>query len=211
MKKEGDLRPAIAIMEREIAALIALADGRRDEAVAILQSAAQAESILPAPLGLPAPIKPAPELLGEVLIETGRPGDAITHFESVLRLHANRSLSVLGLARAAAASGQTAMARRRYQELLTNFEHADADLAELPEARGCSSVRRCRHLHRGRRWWMWLVAAVMAAIRWLVGARIASRRTSPAVKSPPPAGKTATKARNRGKGKPSRSRGESVR
>ncbi len=81
--REGDLRPAIAIMERELAALIALGAGRRDESIALLRGAAEAEAQLPAPLGLPAPIQPAPELLGEVLVEVGRPVEAIASFESV--------------------------------------------------------------------------------------------------------------------------------
>jgi hypothetical protein len=42
---------------------------------------------------------------------------------------------VLGLARAAAAAGDTEAARRRYRELLTNFDQADADLPVLMEAR----------------------------------------------------------------------------
>ncbi len=107
-EQEGDLRPAIAIMEREVAALIELAAGRREQAVEILEAAAQAELKLPAPLGLPAPIKPAPELLGEVLIELGRPGDAIEPFQQALARNANRTLSVQGLAQASAAVRQPA-------------------------------------------------------------------------------------------------------
>ena len=134
-EQEGDLRPAIAIMEREVAALIELAGGRRDNAIGILQAAANAENDLPAPLGLPAPVKPAPELLGEVLLEIGRPREAVEPFERTLQRHSNRSLSVLGLARAAAALGDSAAAQRRYRELLVNLEGADADLPELTEAR----------------------------------------------------------------------------
>jgi tetratricopeptide (TPR) repeat protein len=133
--EEGDLRPAIAIMEREVAALIELAAGRRNQAVAILQSAAASELQLPAPFGLPEPIKPAPELLGEVLLEVGRPREAREAFQQALRRNANRSLSVVGLARAATALGQADAARRHYRELLANFDHADADLPELKEAR----------------------------------------------------------------------------
>jgi tetratricopeptide (TPR) repeat protein len=133
--REGDLRPAIAIMERELAALIALGAGRADEAVAVLRAAADAERQLPAPLGLPAPVKPAPELLGEVLIEIGRPGEAIAPFETALTRHANRSLSVLGLARATAAAGQPEAAHRRYSELLASFDGADSDLPAVREAR----------------------------------------------------------------------------
>jgi tetratricopeptide (TPR) repeat protein len=134
-EQEGDLRPAIAIMERETAALIDLAAGRHDEAVQTLQAATRAELQLPPPLGLPAPIKPAPELLGEVLLELKRPNEAIEPFEQALRRNPKRSLSVLGLARAAAALGRTDTARERYLELMTNFDAADRDLPELEEAR----------------------------------------------------------------------------
>ncbi len=134
-EREGDLRPAIAIMEREVAALIELAAGRRDQAVEILQTAVQSELQLPPPFGLPEPVKPAPELLGEVLLEVGRPREANGAFEQALRRNANRSLSVLGAARASAASGQTSAAGRHYRALLANFTGADADLPEVKEAR----------------------------------------------------------------------------
>ncbi len=101
--EEGDLRPAIAIMERELAAMLAYLDGKRDEAIATMTSAARDELDLPPPVGLPQPIKPAPEMLGEMLVDAGRPGEAIEWFERTLRRHANRSRSVAGLARARAA------------------------------------------------------------------------------------------------------------
>jgi tetratricopeptide (TPR) repeat protein len=132
---EGDLRPAIAIMEREVAATMALAAGRRDEGMGILQMATDAELQLPAPLGLPHPIKPAPELLGEVLLDAGRFAEAQKAFEQALRRNANRSLSLLGLARATTAAGQPAAARKHYQQLLANFDRADADVVEVKEAR----------------------------------------------------------------------------
>jgi len=134
-EQEGDLRPAIAIMEREVAAQMAAARGGRTEAIAILEAAARDENALPAPLGLPTPAKPAPELLGEMLLEAGRPQDAREAFEHALRRHANRSLSVLGLARAATALGDVSAARRLYSELLARFDRADAELPELAEAR----------------------------------------------------------------------------
>ena len=53
--REGDLRPAIAIMQQEVAAIVSLVEGRSDQAVEALRAAATAESRLPAPLGLPTP------------------------------------------------------------------------------------------------------------------------------------------------------------
>jgi len=138
---EGDLRPAIAIMERELSALIQLATGYRDDAIQTLQSAAKAELDLPAPLGLPQPVKPSPELLGEVLVEVGRAREAIERFGQTLRRHPNRSLSVLGLARAHAAVGELDASRRHYRELLANFSDADGDLPELAEARHAIEIR----------------------------------------------------------------------
>ena len=135
MQQEGDMRPVIAIMERQVAALIELAAGRGERAVEILRSAAQAEQLLPAPLGLPKPIKPAAELLGEVLTEIGRPREALGPFQQALRRNANRTLSVLGLARAARASGDIPTARAQYAALLRNYAGADAGLPEVSEAR----------------------------------------------------------------------------
>ena len=134
-EQEGDLRPAIAIMEQEVAALVELAAARRDVAIEMLQAAARGELALPAPFGLPEPVKPAPELLAEVLLESGRPREAMDWFGKALERHQNRSLSVLGLARAAAAIGDTRTASARYGELRANYDHADDELPELREAR----------------------------------------------------------------------------
>ena len=132
--EEGDLRPAIAIMERELAAVAADAAGRRAEALAIAEAAARAELALPAPLGLPHPIKPAPELLGELLLDAGQPARARAAFEQTLQRQANRSLAVLGLARAAAALKQTTLAQAQYRKLAENWSGGD-DTPERREAR----------------------------------------------------------------------------
>ena len=134
-EREGDLRPAIAIMERELAAVNAFAAGRRDDALTIARAAADAEAGLPAPLGLPEPIKPAPELLGELLIDAERADQADAWFARALERNPNRSLSELGRARAAAATGDAAGAQQHYRRLLDNFSGADSDLPVLTEAR----------------------------------------------------------------------------
>jgi tetratricopeptide (TPR) repeat protein len=169
-EREGDLRPAIAIMEREVAALIELAGGRTGEAIQILRAAASAEVRLPPPLGLPEPVKPAPELLGEVLLEAGRPREAIEPFEQALRRSRNRSLSVLGLARAHGAVGDTEASRRRYRELLANFDEADKELPELQEA-----LRGLEDLPSPPRHDVWMIIAI-AAIATFSALAVARRR-----------------------------------
>lgn len=133
--RQGDLRPAIAIMERQVAGVMALAAGRTDEAIAILSAASTAELALPPPLGLPIPVIPAPELLGEALLEAGRPADAVEAFQQALGRNANRTRSVLGAARALTRLGRDIEARERYRQVLQNYERADDNLPEIAEAR----------------------------------------------------------------------------
>jgi tetratricopeptide (TPR) repeat protein len=126
----------VAVMEKELAAVIALTAGRGNEAVERMTEALALERRLPPPLGPPRPIKPASELFGEILLELGRPQEAAAQFERALHLWPNRSLSVLGAARAAAALGDRAAAHRHYQRLRANWRLADPGLPELQEARG---------------------------------------------------------------------------
>jgi tetratricopeptide (TPR) repeat protein len=132
----GDRAVDVAVMERELAALLAVARGRGEEAVARMQEAVALERQLPPPLGLPRPIKPASELFGEILLELGRPREAAAAFERALERGPNRSLALLGWARASAALGDRESARRLYRRLLVNWRSADPGLPELKEARG---------------------------------------------------------------------------
>jgi tetratricopeptide (TPR) repeat protein len=135
-KGSGNRRGDVAVMEKELAALIAVAAGRGDDAVLRMQEAGGLERELPTPLGLPRPIKPAPELFGEILLELGRPREAAAEFERSLVRWPNRSPALLGLARASAALGDRTSARRHYGRLLVNWRSADPGLPELQEARG---------------------------------------------------------------------------
>ena len=180
--REGDLRPAIAIMEREVAAAIAFAGGRRDEALAIARAAADDEARLPAPLGLPEPIKPAPELLGELLIEAGRAADANPFFDAALRRNPKRSRSLAGRARAKAAAGDAVRARALYDELLVNLASADAGIPLLTEARGTTVTPVARETPA----WMGLFASpgglmiVALAGAMLIAAGVIIRRATKA-------------------------------
>lgn len=200
-EQEGDLRPAIAIMEREVAALIAHAGGRGNEAIAILEAATRAELSLPAPLGLPSPAKPAPELLGEMLLEAGRAQEAQQSFEQALGRNANRSLSVLGLARAAMMSGNASLGRQRYRELLANLDAADPDSPDIKEARAAlDRPDAAPQSHRvGAAMWLLLstlsiavVSVVLRRSRRRARAELDGRATRPPLK------KTTVKTRKRG-------------
>jgi len=126
----------VAVMEKELAAVLAVAGGRGDEAVTRMQEAVVLEGQLPPPLGLPRPLKPASELQGEILLELGRPQDAASAFAQALARAPNRSAALLGLARAAAARGDRESARGHYRRFLANWRNADPERPELKEARG---------------------------------------------------------------------------
>ena len=70
-----------------------------------------------------------------MLLEVGRPAEALEAFGQALARNANRTRSVLGSARAASALGQTDAAREHYQRVLANYEHADPGLKDVAEAR----------------------------------------------------------------------------
>jgi tetratricopeptide (TPR) repeat protein len=105
-RRAGSRQTDVAIMEKELAAVMAVAAGHGEDAVLRMQEAVGLEQELPPPLGPPRPIKPASELFAEILLELGRPSEAVAQFETALARWPNRSASVLGRARARAALGE---------------------------------------------------------------------------------------------------------
>jgi tetratricopeptide (TPR) repeat protein len=171
--------PALAVMQQEVAGLIHLATGGRDDAVAALRHAAEAELQLPTGMGPPRPIKPALELLGETLLEIGRPVEARAEFERALQRYPNRSASVLGVARAAAAAGDRALAARHYDAFLANWNGADQNLAEIAEARSAVAEKGTGTFFRewlGKKVTVPLIGAIAAALIIVVGRRRRGRR-----------------------------------
>jgi len=129
---DGDLQIA-AVLEKELRAATRAADGAGDEAVALLRDAATVEEAIPPAFGPPDVVKPAPELLGEVLLAQGKAADAQQAFARALALAPRRSLSLLGLARAATAAGDTVVADQAYADLRGIWRHADADVSGVAE------------------------------------------------------------------------------
>ncbi len=132
------------IMAQQLDALILLKDGQRDAALERLSTAALAEDALSFEFGPPNPVKPAHELYGEALLKLGRAQDARREFEASLRRAPRRALSMLGLARAAAAAGDQATARATYVELGRMWTRADKDLPEWKEIATTSSDAAAR-------------------------------------------------------------------
>jgi tetratricopeptide (TPR) repeat protein len=115
---EGD--KGVQIMHKELAALIAQAKGQTDQAIALLTEATTIEESMRPPNGAASPIKPSHELLGEVLLQAGKPKEAAEAFETSLLRMPNRARSLMGAIRAHSAAGNKALAAER-QATLNSF------------------------------------------------------------------------------------------
>jgi tetratricopeptide (TPR) repeat protein len=123
------------VIELELRALTLLRRDSKAEAVATLRKAAAQEDALPFEFGPPEIEKPSHELLGEVLLATGQAAEARHEFELALKRTPGRSLTLLDLARACRASGESAAATSAYRQLVANWRHADSTIAAVREAR----------------------------------------------------------------------------
>jgi tetratricopeptide (TPR) repeat protein len=115
-------------------ALIAKQSGDMTKAIEVLQVAGELEAKT-SPAGPPY-LPPALEILGNTLLEAGRPQEAIAAFTKELALRRNRSESLLGLARARLAAGDAKGGVEAYSKLLVNWKNADPNLPALAEAKG---------------------------------------------------------------------------
>ena len=126
----------VEIQRHVTLAWIAFAEGRKDEALVMMREAADMEDATEKSAVTPGPIKPARELLGEMLLEAGRPADALTEFELTVTKEPNRFRGIHGAARAAMLAGDPAKAETYYAKLLEICERADQPgRPELEEAR----------------------------------------------------------------------------
>jgi len=130
----GGNRTVPAILEAELAALMLLADGAADEALALMSEATALEDAMPMEYGPPDVVKPSHELLGEMLAALGRPAEAQAEFERALALAPNRALSLAGLSRAAMVAGDENTAARAHSALREVWHSADAGVPALVES-----------------------------------------------------------------------------
>jgi tetratricopeptide (TPR) repeat protein len=124
--RQGGAVPVIA--GRQLLGLIRLQDGGADSALQMLQSAAESEEAMPFGYGPPAVVKPAWELLGEALLKLERHRAARDAFERSLDRAPGRPRSLLGLAQAAEAMGDSDAASRAKRLLAEIWKNADAPL-----------------------------------------------------------------------------------
>jgi tetratricopeptide (TPR) repeat protein len=130
----------IRILELEVRAWLAYSEGDEATSLRLIREAAELESSTPKHAVTPGPTLPAHELWGDLLLEQGHSADALAMYQTSLNLYPKRFNSLIGAARAAAATGDAVAAGNYYQELLT-VAAGSGRRAELEEARRYTASR----------------------------------------------------------------------
>ncbi len=125
----------VDIQQRAAAAWTLRAEGKNEEALKLMRSAADREDATEKHPVTPAPVVPARELLGEMLLDLNQPVQALAEFEASAAREPNRFNGLFGAARAAELSGDTAKAKTLYARLLALCDRADTERPELRHAK----------------------------------------------------------------------------
>jgi Tfp pilus assembly protein PilF len=126
----------VEIQELAVAAWAAFAAGNKAAALRQLESAAALEDKTEKSAVTPGPLAPARELLGEMLLASDQPAQALEQFEATLKKEPRRFRSLYGAAHAAQLIGSRNTSRRYFRELLKVCAHTDKPgRIELKEAR----------------------------------------------------------------------------
>jgi hypothetical protein len=98
------IRAEVILQQAE--ALLLIAQGKRAEALPLLEAAAKAERTMPLEFGPPMIPKPASELYAEQLLLAGRAADAVAAYENVFARTPGRTPALEGFARARKGAGE---------------------------------------------------------------------------------------------------------
>lgn len=124
----------IDIQHQAASAWVVFVTGNQAEGIRLMSLAADKEDATDKAAVSPGPIAPARELLGIMLLESGRPAEALTALEATLSKEPNRFLTLSSAAKSAQISGDSAKARQLYQQLLVVAANAEVQRPALQEA-----------------------------------------------------------------------------
>ena len=106
-----------------------------DEAIALMRRAVELEATADKEAVTPGEVLPAGDLLGDMLIEAGRPAEALVAFEAVLAASPNRLNTLYGAGLAAERAGNTATARQYYEQVAKVAADGDSGISRVEHAR----------------------------------------------------------------------------
>jgi tetratricopeptide (TPR) repeat protein len=115
----------------QLRAWVAFAEGRGEEAVRVMRDAADRQDAR----GKGEVEVPAREMLADILLELGRPADALGEYERSMTIDPNRFNALFGAATAAEKAGSIDLARKYFTRLVENCKGSDSSRPELAKAR----------------------------------------------------------------------------
>jgi tetratricopeptide (TPR) repeat protein len=124
----------IRVLRLELAAWIHFKQGLNESSVTLMKQAAEVETSTPKHAVTPGPTLPAYELLGDLLLEQGKPSEALSAYKHSLELNPGRFNSLVGAARAARAIDSVQAAAGFYGQLI-NGTRSGSKRDALQEAR----------------------------------------------------------------------------
>jgi tetratricopeptide (TPR) repeat protein len=116
-------------------AWVAFAAKETDTAIAMMQKAAEIEAAADKEAVTPGEVLPAGDLLGDMLLEAGKPAEALAAYEAVLARSPNRLNSLYGAGLAAERAGDPAKAKSLFAQLAEVATAADPGVKRVEQAR----------------------------------------------------------------------------
>ena len=133
--RDYDWSGSIGAQWEAATALIALAEGKKDESVRLLRIAADHEDAVDKHPVTPGALLPVREMLADLLLENGRPAEALKEYEAVLKTAPRRFNATAGAARAADKAGDNVKAHAYAMQLREIANNAENIRPELEWAR----------------------------------------------------------------------------
>ena len=133
-KKDSYWSNQVEVQRLSVDAWIALVQGKEDEALKSMRAAADLEDSMEKHIVTPGAIAPARELLGDMLLETKHPADALVAYEASAKREPGRLHGLYGAAQAAALAGDDAKARTYYAKLAALADHTQREEVQQAKA-----------------------------------------------------------------------------
>jgi tetratricopeptide (TPR) repeat protein len=123
------------VLLQAASAWLALRQGDKTKALDMMRANADLDDSIEKSVAMENRLVPMRELLAYMLLETGQPKQALAEFQISLNAKPNRFRGYYGAAKAAELAGDRAAAGAWYQKLVTLTKNADAQRAEVAEAK----------------------------------------------------------------------------
>lgn len=135
VKGDYDWAKQVDIKRQVASAWLAHAEGRHEESLQLMRTAAELDDATEKHPVTPGAILPAREQLGELLLELKQPMAALQEFETSLRSAPNRIYGLFGAARSARLASDRKKAKIYYLKIMAVSRHADSLRPEITEAK----------------------------------------------------------------------------